>query len=293
MLLALLLLAAQTPPALDLGLSPAVEALVAARATLPVAEFPRRMTALAESGDTGAAEFLGEALMRGEFGFAADPAKACDWHERASGVRGDAAHNIALCFEKGRGRAENKVRARELYARAATLGWTQSKCALGTMLISGSGGARDVARGLALCREASEAGDANAQTDYGGYLLVGEVVPRDFTAALRWLTAAATQNQANAAFLLGQMHWKGDGTPANHAEAARWWRVAFANGRADAAGMMARETFERLIIVRDGKKHVDRSVLPEAKGWLTIASEQEPDPERRAAFAESLKLLEE
>ena len=56
MLLTLLLLAAQTAPASDAGLSPELRTLVATQESLAPGEFVRRVTALAEGGDASAAE---------------------------------------------------------------------------------------------------------------------------------------------------------------------------------------------------------------------------------------------
>lgn len=290
MLPLLLLLVAQVAAA-GQNYSPAVNALIADHARLAPGELARRLEVLANGGDTSAAEALGELSQQGALGVAANPELACDWYERASVERGDATHNLALCFETGKGRQQDLARARALYEAAAAKGWVQAKCALGTMLVSGRGGAADAARGVALCREAAEAGNAHAQTDYANYLLMGKAVPRDVVAARRWYTAAAEQNQPNAAFVLGQIYWKGDGVAADPAAAERWWRVAHEHGRADAAGLIVGAVFKRMITTRDGKQAIDRSMLPEAVQWLKIAAEKDPDPARRASFAETLKTL--
>lgn len=290
MLSLLLLLAGQTPTNIQIY-SPAVDALIADRANLTPGEIVVRLEVLAHDGDLSAAEVLGEAAQHGGFGVTVDPARACDWYERAAGERADSTHNLALCFETGSGRPHDPARARSLYAVAAAKGWIQAKCALGTMLVRGVGGPVDAPRGVALCREAAEAGNAHAQTDYANYLLMGQGVPKDMVAARRWYTAAAEQNQPNAALVLGQIYWNGDGVAADPAAAERWWRVAHEHGRADAAGLMVQAVFKRMITTRDGKKVVDRSMLPEAVHWLRIAAEKEPDPARRATFGETLRTL--
>lgn len=284
-----LILALQGASASAELVSPALQALMSERKSLGPEEYWKRARALAEGGDTSAAELLGESYLAGLDGLAQDHDAACGWFERAAVARGDASHNLARCYELGQGRAVDLPRARQLYGRAAELDWVQAKCALGIMLVSGRGGAADAARGLALCREAAEAGNANAQADYGFYLLMGEVVPKDAPGALRWLTAAAEQRQANAALVLGQMHWNGDGTPADRAEAARWWRIAYENGRKDAAALISNEIFQRMVV--DGKI-VDRSLLPEWYHWLKIAAAEEPDPEKRKQFEKALLSLE-
>lgn len=287
----LLLIAAQTAqPAAEPTMTPAVRALLDQRASMPAGEFAQKLETLAAS-DAVAAELLGEGLMYGGFGLPVDRARACQWFERGAGKRGDATHNLALCFEQGNGRPKDLARSRVLYAQAADLGWVQAKCALGNLLIGGQGGPVDAARGVALCREAAEAGNANAQTDYANFLLRGEIVPRDMVAARRWYTAAAEQKQPNAALVLGQIYWNADGVAADPVEAERWWRVAHEGGRADAAGLIAMAVVDRLITIREGKKAIDRAVLPEAVKWLEIAAARDPDPAQREKFAEQLKIL--
>lgn len=290
MLSLLLLFAAQIPPNTQVY-SPAVDALIADRANLAPGELIRQLEALASAGDMSAAEVLGEAAQHGAFGVTVNPTKACDWYDRAAPERADSTHNLALCFETGNGRPRDPARARSLYAVAAEKGWIQAKCALGTMLVRGLGGPVDAPRGVALCREAAEAGNAHAQTDYANYLLMGEGVPKDMVEARRWYTAAAQQNQPNAALVLGQIYWNGDGVAADPAAAERWWRVAHEYGRADAAGLMVQAVFKRMITTREGKKVVDRSMLPEAVHWLRIAAEKEPDRARRARFGDTLRTL--
>jgi TPR repeat protein len=290
MFLALLLLASPLAQEAPVARSAAIVALSAQRGTIGDVEFVRRVEALAGQGDASAVELIGEAYLFGGFGLPRDPAKACDRFQQASASRGDAMHNLALCYERGDGRPQDPANARTLYARAAGMGWVQAKCALGTMLVTGRGGARDAARGVALCKEAAEAGNANAQTDYGGYLLIGEGVPRDVGAARSWLTAAAKQNQPNAAFLLAQIHWNGDGTPVDVREAERWWRVAYAGGRKDAAAPVARAIFKR--IAPDGKTVTDRSLVPEWVKWLKIGAAEDPDPALRKQLDEVVHGLE-
>lgn len=282
----LLLLAGQDA---GLALSPPVTALLETRERLPPGEFVRRIEALALQGDASAAELAGEGSSFGQAGWPQDPAKACGWFERAASQRGDAAHNLALCYETGRGKPQDLAKARSFYADAARLGWVQAKCALGTMLVAGRGGAKDEARGVALCREAAEAGNANAQTDYGGWLLTGQHVPTDMVAARRWLSAAAGQGQHNAEFLLGQMLWNGDGGPADPQEAEAWWEKAYAGGRKDAAALLVRATLKRAI--PDGKTVTDREALGEAVKWMERAAAEDPDPAVRERMAGLLKTL--
>ncbi|HSX55738.1 MAG TPA: tetratricopeptide repeat protein, partial [Sphingomonas sp.] len=229
-------------------------------------------------------------LMQGGLGLPVDPASACDWFERGAGKRGDATHNLALCYERGDGRPRDLARSRVLYQQAGTLGWVQAKCALGNLLILGQGGAVDAPRGVALCREAAETGNANAQADYGIFFLQGKIVPKDMAEARRWLTAAAEQKQANAAYLVAQIHWYGDGTPKDAAVAERWWRVAYDGGRKDAAIHVAQAISEQM--PREGERITDLTRFPEWARWLRIAAAEDPDPAKRAKWKEAVESLE-
>lgn len=285
MLPLLLLIAIQSP---EPTLTAEVQAIVARRDSMTADAFVKQLETLAVT-DPVAAELLGEALLYGELGIPRDPPRACQWFERGAGKRGDATHNLALCFEQGIGRSTDLAQSRVLYAQAAALGWVQSKCALGNLLVSGKGGPADIPRGIALCRAAAEAGNANAQADYGIFLIEGKIMPKDMVAARRWLTAAAEQKQANAAFLVAQIHWYGDGTPFDRAAAERWWRVAYDGGRKDAAIHVAQAIYKE--ISPDGKV-VNRARVPEWVSWLRVAAAEDPDPARRAKWQEIVTSLE-
>jgi TPR repeat protein len=210
---------------------------------------------------------------------------------RIAARRGDAAHNLARCYETGSGLPADAGKAREWYGRATSLGYPKSSCALGNLMITGVGGPRDIAGGLALCKRAAETGNPDAQTDLGNYLITGTVVPKDAVQARKWYTLAANQNQANAAFVLAQIYWNGDGIAVDRDAAERWWKVAYDGGRKDAAGFISRAVFKRMLIMRDGKEAIDRSVLPDYATWLQRAAAEDPDPTKRKVFAESLAVL--
>ena len=268
-----------------------VSAAMESRAASGNEAFLATIEQLIARDDASAIELMGELLINGGLGLPRDTANACALFTRAAGRRGDAAHNLARCYERGEGLALDKAKAREWYAKAAGLGYLKSGCALGNMMIAGAGGAKDVAGGIALCRKAAEAGDPDAQTDYGNFFLMGQGVERDFAEARRWYTLAAVQGTANAQFVLGQIYWKGDGTPVDGTAAAEWWKRAYAGGRKDAAGLIVGELFGRMVTTRDGKQTVDRALLPETVMWLERAVKYEPDAERRRAFEKALNSL--
>lgn len=287
----ILLLLAAAPQTNEAGLSPDMRAIDAERQSLPEATFVAKVKDLAGRDDASAIEMLGEMYRFGVFGVAPDPVKACAEFTRAAARRGDSAHNLAVCYERGDGLTANAVKAREWYRRAAALGYAKAYCALGNMMAAGAGGPRDAAGGVALCRKTAETGNADAQTDLGNFLLTGEAVPKDMVEARKWYALAAAQNQPNAAFVLAQIYWNGDGTPVDRAAAEQWWKVAYDHGRKDAAGWIAQCLFARMITKRDGKELVDRSFLAETVQWLQRAAAEDPDPDKRRSFAATLATM--
>jgi uncharacterized protein len=224
-------------------------------------------------------------------GNALSPASACDVLERVASPDGGTLHDLATCFFRGEGRAQDYPRARALYAQAIERGFVRSMCALGNMMVDGLGGVRDVAGGLALCRRAAETGDAQAQTDLANYLLMGRVVPRDVGEARRLYALAAAQGQANAAFVLGQIYWNGDGVAKDNAEAARWWRVAHEGGRRDAAYLLAREAFVRLSRSATRPEDANRAMIEEAIGWYEIAAQNDAAPAQQQDSRNQIAFL--
>jgi uncharacterized protein len=248
-----------------------------------------RLEQLAAQKDDSATVLLGEIYFFGLYRIPPDRERGCDYFEPLASRYGEVAHNLATCYFNAVGDRTDLATARVHYKKAMELGFPDSACALGNMMISGKGGEVDVAAGLNLCRAAAEKGLAHAQTDYGTYLLLGKIVPKDVVAARQWLEKAALQNHGNASFLLGQIYWKGDGIAEDRVTAAKWWKVAFANGRADAAFMLAREAMARMVVKNDEKMTISREVLPEAIYWLEESLEVEGRTEEKA---ENRKLLD-
>jgi TPR repeat protein len=160
------------------------------------------------------------------------------------------------------------------------------------MLIKGEGGPAEVARGLELCRHAADVGDPDAQTDYGGYLLTNKYVAKNAVEARRYLSPAGEKGQANAAFLLGQIYWNGDGIDKNVPQAAIWWIKAYENGRADAAFWIGTAAFSVIVEAAKSKQPVATPIIGQARKWLGIAAERDPEPKKREEANELLRLLE-
>jgi TPR repeat protein len=251
----------------------------------------QELEALRASGDKTAAALLGELMFLSDRSGGQDFARACAYSE-AAGRHSSALHNLATCYFTGRGRPRDLAKARELYGQAAEMGYAKAACALGNMLIAGTGGPSDPVRGLDLCRRAADAGVADAQTDYGGYLLTDKHIPKNAVQARGYLSRAAAQSHRNAAFLLGQIYWNGDGVDKDVPQAAIWWITAYENGRADAAFWIGNAALSLVVAAAQTKQPVANDVIDQAKRWLDIAAEKDPDPEKREKAKEQRGLLD-
>lgn len=294
MFLSLLLasLVAAVPSASAVRVSDGVRGVVAKhKGRLTAGTAGQELEVLAGQGDSTAAALLGELFL---FADPADrdPLKGCAYSEKA-GEHASALHNLATCYYDGSGRLKDRAKARALYARAAEMGFDKAHCAYGNMLISGDGGAPDIQRGLALCKEAADFGNADAQTDYAGYLLSGKHVPKAAAEARKYLEQAAGTGQRNAAFLLGQVYWNGDGIEKNVPQAAIWWITAYEKGRTDAALLIGNAAMSLVVEAAKTKQPVAIVVIDQAKKWLGIAAEQDPDPKKREKAKETLGLLQQ
>lgn len=258
------------------------KAIVKARDSMTGDEILASLQKLSDGGDESAEILVAEVLNGGLFGVKRDAKRACDIFERFNKKYSEAAHNFATCFyQNDSGGPQDFVRARAEYANAIAMGWKDSSCALGNMLILGQGGAKDVDRGLSLCLQSAQAGLAHAQTDYGTYYLMGKIVPKDAKIAYTWLQKAADQQHANASSLLAQMYQKGDGVKSDNAKAAELFGVAYKGGRRDAAYNIAMINASWLITKADGKTRLDTAYLTETMKWLEIAAKEDPNPDRQ------------
>lgn len=286
------LLAATAAPLFEeVKISPAVRAVAVKYGKSFGPDAERELDSLRANGDATAAALMGELLMFSDRSGGPDLARSCDYSE-AAGRHASALHNLATCYFKGDGRPQDFAKARELYGQAAALGFAKAACAFGNMLIGGTGGPADPARGIEMCRQAADTGLADAQTDYGGYLLTNQHIAKDALAARRYLSLAAEQGQQNAAFLLGQIYWNGDGVEKNVPQAAIWWITAFEKGRTDAALLIGNAALSLMVEAAKTKQPVATVVIDQAKRWLDIAMQQDPDPTKRAKARELRGLLE-
>ena len=248
---------------------------------------------LSNDGDESASMVIGELLFGKSPKISRDEKRACDMFERFHTKYSEAAHNFATCFyRKSSGRKHDYARARKEYRRAIEMGWKDSSCALGNMLIEGQGGNPDIQQGLALCLVAAEKGVAHAQTDYGTYFLTGKFVRKDAVKARLWLDRAAKQSHPNAAYLLAQIHLFGDGTKKDGDKATYWFEIAHEKGRFDAAYQLGLIYLAKLVVDIDGEQRFYSAYFDDTMKWLQIASSNDPNIKKRQAANELIAAID-
>lgn len=289
-LLLALLIASPVAAGEGLGVGKETQAAIEKLQAGDVAGGRRDLESLVNAGDSDAAELLGEMLQFGGFGIKPDARAACRMFALSARDRADGRHNLALCFETGAGGKKDLAQAVKLYGEAGEMGYAQSWCAKGNLLIAGKGARKDVAEGVALCQRGAEGGSADAQTDLANFYLDGRLVPQDKDKAAHWYEKAAAQRQPNAAFVLAQMHWTGDGVAKDRERSVKLWTVAYEEGRLDAAYWIGLEAADRAFDKGPPAK-VDAEALAAGIRWLEIASREDYDPRKRKHAASVLDAL--
>lgn len=167
--------------------------------------------ALAEQGLGSAQHNVAVCYDRGR-GLPADPRRAAGWYWQAvEHTIPEALNNLAKLHTDGRGVDRDDHLAANLYARAADLGLADAQYNLAAAYYRGLGVAKDLRLSVEWMTRAAESGHVRAQYDLGGFLLAGVAGPPDPHAAARWYAAAANAGDAAATYALGFLHYRGDG----------------------------------------------------------------------------------
>ncbi len=253
-----------------------------------------RMARIAESTEE-TVELWGRALAKGDpMAVAASPARrgVSAENERitpaqlsrataaleAAANRGDpmAMHELALCYQSGRGVTADNNRAYQWFRSLADLGSSDGMTHVGQALLRGTGVtrddaaavgwlrraadgrdiqgmsvlaglyrngqgsvlAKDINAALPLYRRAAEAGDVNSMATLGELYRNGREVTKDFTTALKWTRMAAEKGHVDSMDRLGRMYYQGEGTAQDYAEALKWFRRAADQNHANATGWL-------------------------------------------------------
>jgi uncharacterized protein len=221
----------------------------------------RVLQASALRGERRSMTIAGIALAEGR-GVAMDTLGAVRWLEKAAKTDDVAQEYLGTMFRSGKGVAQNLVRARVMYARAASQGNRRAQFNYASLCFNGEGGPQDVDSAAKYFEIAARQGDPEAQHMIGRMYQYGRGVVQDFDQATRWYQEAAKQNYAPSIFALGisyvegdmgvrdgerarqyleraasmgnwaaavkiaNMYHTGDAAPRNEAEAYKWFAIA-------------------------------------------------------------------
>ena len=137
--------------------------LVAPAAAITPAE-ARLVERVAADGNAGAQVLLAGMHLRGEGGYARDPAKAVQWYERAA-IQGNAyaAFMLGELFDAGSGVERNLKLAADWREKAANRGHHPAQLKLAKMYLVGEGVERDQVKGEYWLERAAVEGNSEAQ----------------------------------------------------------------------------------------------------------------------------------
>lgn len=149
----------------------------------------------------------------------------------------EAISTLGWMYERGKGVAEDDVKAASLYRAAIAKGDAFGLWRLGVMIDDGSAPGR-AEEAVALFREASSKKSAGATASLGVMYATGRGVERDYEAAMRYYQAAARMGSAHAIEGIGVLYANGQGVARDMSEALAYWMVAAAAGDEDAMKLM-------------------------------------------------------
>jgi TPR repeat protein len=191
--------------------------------------------AKAEKGDLEAHFNLAACYARG-WGVAQDQAEAVKWIRKAADQGYPMAQfSLGNCYDNGNGVTKNAVEAAKWMRKAADQGFANAQNTLASYYANGKGVAMSQVEAAKWMRKAADQGDALAQYNLGNSYHVGRGVPKDSIEAVKWTRKAAEQDDAPAQYNLGNSYANGEGVAKDTIEAAKWYRKAADQGHAEAA----------------------------------------------------------
>jgi TPR repeat protein len=290
--------AANKAPAPAAAKGPAVTGSAEVQAALAKAQMgdTAPLLKLADGGDLDAQYYAGEMFLFGRGGTPKDGARGCAYEEKASVKRADAMHLLAMCYQSGAGGVQDSAKAEAAFLRAADMGFTKSRCALGQILLADP---KQAQRGLDLCKQSANAGDPEAQEIVGNAYFAGTVGGKpNLSEARKWYEKAAAQNNPNAARRLGEMLVRGDGGRKDTKKAVSLWVAAEKAGDPLVAILVADQMFSDLT---GGQKPgpgkyafrggVPTGELEVIEQWYQLAEERDPRPEVKARAKYAIQII--
>jgi hypothetical protein len=145
-------------------------------------------------------------------------------------ARGNAAgyHALGMCYEYGDRVERNKIKAFNLYRKAALLDFTPAQVSLGTLLNYWAETEPKPGRpmeGIRWLRRAAELGDAYGQYTLGKLYERWQGIPPDLKRAAKLYRKAAERGELYAQMAIGRMYLDGRGVPQDFPSALKWFRI--------------------------------------------------------------------
>jgi TPR repeat protein len=147
----------------------------------------------------------------------------------------EAHFNLAACYARGWGVAQDQAEAVKWIRKAADQGYPMAQFSLGNCYDNGNGVTKNAVEAAKWWRKAADQGHINAQYNLGISYHLGRGVPKDQVEAVKWWRKAADQGGASAQYNLGISYATGEGVAKDTVEAAKWYRKAAEQGHAEAA----------------------------------------------------------
>ncbi|KAI5804882.1 hypothetical protein EDC01DRAFT_610211 [Geopyxis carbonaria] len=222
----------------------------------------------ASLGETPAMFKLGMIQWKGLLGQPRNPRDGIIWLKRAADQADEnnqhALHELGLLYERA---DSNDViipdhnYARELFMRAADLGYPASQFRMGCAYEYGTMGCPiDPKKSIAWYSKAAMKGDLESQLALSGWYLTGSdgVIQQSDTEAYLWARKAAEKGLAKAEYALGYFTEVGIGVPGNLDEAKRWYYKA-ASQQHPKAQLRLQELKKGGVAVQKSRERLSRS----------------------------------
>lgn len=133
-----------------------------------------------------------------------------------------ALYNQSLRHLEGKRTSNDLVRAFELNAEAADLGYHDAVLAMGWFLLNGFGVDKDVRAAESWYRKSARQGDARAMFSLG-QMAYGD---GDYRRARDWFGRAIDRGHHRSRYWLGKLYWRGHGVQKNRALAQKQFQAA-------------------------------------------------------------------
>ncbi|CAE6459669.1 unnamed protein product [Rhizoctonia solani] len=218
----------------------------------------------ASLGDTAAMYKLGMIYLQGQLGQPKSPRDAVPWLRRAAEQADEdnphALHELGLLHEQPNSQVvvHDEAYAKDLFTRAAQLGYVRAQFKLGTAYEYGQLTCPvDPKRSIAWYTKAAQKGDPEAELALSGWYLTGSegVLKQSDSEAYLWARRAANKGLSKAEYAVGYYAEVGIGLKVDLEFAKRWYMRAAAQGNKRA---MARLTD----LKRAGNRRVGAGARP-------------------------------